>query len=75
MWLERYSAFKDLGAVCDLYDFVSAAIENGIQQFPAIRRTICDQNSRFSRRPRILTATELIDFHPLKDRDIRERGQ
>ena len=63
MWLERYSAFEELGAVRGLQDFVSTTVENGMQQFPATRRTICHQNARYSMRLRALTAIELIAFH------------
>ena len=63
MWLERYSAFEDLEAVHSLCDFVSTTIENGMQQFSATRRIICDQNSRISMRLRPLTAIDLIAFH------------
>lgn len=66
MWLGCYSAFEELGALRDHYDFISTIVKNGMQQFPATRRTICDQNAGSSMRLRVLTAIELmIAFHPV----------
>jgi len=63
MWLECYSAFEDVEAVHNLYDFVSTTIENGMQQFPATQRIVRDQDSRSLMRLRPLTAIDLIAFH------------